>query len=64
MLEVITAIALLCQVSGSYPDTVFKQQLKCQKDYLICINKDKRTVSLSDKLERCIMIKEEKEGRK
>ena len=39
MIEIFTAIALLCQVGpDAYISTVHKHQLECQKYYIKCLN--------------------------
>ena len=39
MIEVITAIALLCQIHGEGPSVswIEKRELKCQQEYLKCV---------------------------
>jgi len=64
MFELLQTIALLCQVStgadwlnASY--VVDKQQLTCQKEYLICMAKNKNKDS-AQSLVDCIMSREVK----
>ncbi len=60
MLEIIKAIALLCQIgAGSNVSTVVEHQLICQKEYIKCV-RAKKPASRSqreDAIERCILEK-------
>lgn len=57
-MELIQAIALLCQVSLSPTvKTVYQFQIQCQQSYLNCVSKRRSTMSEKDALEKCILEK-------
>lgn len=57
-MELIQAIALLCQLSGdAFLKTVYTSQLNCQQSYLNCVSKRRGTMPEEDALERCILEK-------
>ncbi len=57
-MELIQAIALLCQLSGdAFLSTVNQSQINCQQSYLNCVSKRRSTMSEKDALEKCILEK-------
>lgn len=57
MMELIGTIALLCTLSGGgSSEEIYKEQLKCQQDYLICVKGDRRSIDNGAKLERCVIV--------
>jgi len=61
-MELITAIALLCQVTTSRPvflKTIDQYQTKCQAEYLECW-KSKKGINTPRKLMMCILEKANK----
>jgi hypothetical protein len=55
MIEIIKAIAILCQINagGSAVVPVERAQISCQKYYINCVSKEKG--SDTNKLEQCIL---------
>lgn len=64
-MELIQAIALLCQIHPAYGDTykwsephdIFKYQTQCQQSYLNCVLKRKSIMSETEALQKCILEK-------
>lgn len=59
-MQLIQAIALLCQMSGgslTKDVTAPKYQTQCVQSYLNCVSKRRGTMSEKSALERCILEK-------
>lgn len=62
-MELIQAIALLCQInisnpgSRDYPTQTGTHSLKCQQYYMNCVSKHRAKLGAVDALERCILEK-------
>lgn len=58
-MEMLTAIALLCQIgTGSKNiDYIKRDQLKCQKQYIVCVNKGRSNIAKHILLEKYILDK-------
>jgi len=56
MIEILSVIAMLCQINpGETVQAVEKAQIRCQKYYVRCVDRERETSSSSEALKKCIL---------